>query len=133
MVPGYRYMTVLECRVHSGDCIRRGTVRSLRSPRELLATGSRRVRATSSARRAHGVDDGVVRGPLVGGHDNRARCSFQQPWGGEVEWRQAPVYLAAEICAGIAAALVYVAMTRTPEVPATAPAAAAPSPSEAVR
>ena len=75
--------------------------------------------------------------PATGASINPARTLgpmfVQQLWGGDVEWGQPPVYLAAEICAGIVAALIYVAMTRTPQVPATVPAAAAPSPSEAVR
>lgn len=70
--------------------------------------------------------------PATGASINPARTLgpmfVQQLWGGEVEWSQAPVYLAAEICAGIAAALIYVAMTRTPEVPEQIPAAAAPAP-----
>ncbi|MGH3925227.1 MAG: aquaporin, partial [Pseudonocardiaceae bacterium] len=68
--------------------------------------------------------------PATGASINPARTLgpmfVQQLWGGEVEWGQAPVYLAAEICAGIAAALIYVAMTRTRELPeaiaATTPA-----------
>jgi glycerol uptake facilitator protein len=70
--------------------------------------------------------------PATGASINPARTLgpmvVQQLWGGQVEWSQAPVYLAAEICAGIAAALIYVAMTRTPEVPEQIPAAAAPAP-----
>lgn len=68
--------------------------------------------------------------PATGASINPARTLgpmfVQQLWGGAVEWGQAPVYLAAEICAGIAAALIYVAMTRTRELPeaiaATTPA-----------
>ena len=41
----------------------------------------------------------------------------QQLWGGEVAWSQAPVYLLAEVSAGIAAALIYVTITRTRELP----------------
>jgi glycerol uptake facilitator protein len=70
--------------------------------------------------------------PATGASINPARTLgpmfVQQLWGGEVEWSQAPVYLTAEICAGIAAALIYVAMTRTPEVPEPIPAAAVPAP-----
>jgi glycerol uptake facilitator protein len=70
--------------------------------------------------------------PATGASINPARTLgpmvVQQLWGGEVQWSQAPVYLAAEICAGIAAALIYVAITRTRDVPQTVPVAAEPAP-----
>jgi glycerol uptake facilitator protein len=70
--------------------------------------------------------------PATGASINPARTLgpmvVQQLWGGEVQWDQAPVYLAAEICAGIAAALIYVAITRTRDVPETVPVAAEPAP-----
>ena len=37
----------------------------------------------------------------------------QQIWGGTVHWTQLPVYLAAEILAGAAAALAFTAISRT--------------------
>jgi glycerol uptake facilitator protein len=47
----------------------------------------------------------------------------QQLAGGSVSWNQLPVYLAAELLAGVLAALAYVAISRTK-------ADAVPSPSE---
>jgi glycerol uptake facilitator protein len=47
---------------------------------------------------------------------------IQQFWGGTVHWTQLPVYLAAELLAGAAAAGAFVAMSRTAadvEVPST--------------
>jgi glycerol uptake facilitator protein len=38
----------------------------------------------------------------------------QQLAGGEVKWHQLPVYLAAELLAGVVAALLYGLLTRTP-------------------
>jgi glycerol uptake facilitator protein len=59
--------------------------------------------------------------PATGASINPARTLgpmiVQQLWGGEVAWNQAPVYLLAEISAGVAAALIYVAITRTRELP----------------
>jgi glycerol uptake facilitator protein len=39
---------------------------------------------------------------------------IQQIWGGTVHWTQLPVYLLAELLAGAAAALAFVAVSRTP-------------------
>ncbi len=47
---------------------------------------------------------------------------IQTLWGGDVEWGQVPVYLAAEFGAGAAAALVYMALTRVRAVPERVPA-----------
>ena len=59
--------------------------------------------------------------PATGASINPARTLgpmiVQQLWGGEVAWSQAPVYLLAEVSAGIAAALIYVTITRTRELP----------------
>lgn len=43
----------------------------------------------------------------------------QQLAGGDVQWEQWPVYVAAELLAGVAAALVYVAMSTTRSEKAT--------------
>ncbi|WP_280340239.1 MIP/aquaporin family protein [Nocardia neocaledoniensis] len=62
--------------------------------------------------------------PATGASINPARTLgpmlVQQLWGGAVDWSQAPVYLAAEFCAGAAAALVVRALTRTDTVRVTA-------------
>ena len=47
----------------------------------------------------------------------------QQIAGGEVKWDQLPVYLAAELLAGVAAALLYGLLTRTPADRASPPRA----------
>lgn len=47
---------------------------------------------------------------------------IQTLWGGDVEWGQAPVYLAAEFAAGAVAALAYLALTKIREVPERVPA-----------
>ncbi|NDL57128.1 MIP/aquaporin family protein [Phytoactinopolyspora mesophila] len=64
--------------------------------------------------------------PATGASINPARTLgpmfIQQIWGGEVDWGQAPVYLAAEISAGIAAAAVYLALTRVRDIPERIPA-----------
>jgi glycerol uptake facilitator protein len=39
---------------------------------------------------------------------------IQQIWGGTVHWTQLPVYLAAELLAGAAAAGAFAAISRTP-------------------
>ncbi|HET7474597.1 MAG TPA: MIP/aquaporin family protein [Dermatophilaceae bacterium] len=56
--------------------------------------------------------------PATGASINPARTVgpmlVQQVAGGTVKWVQLPVYLAAELLAGIVAALLYQAMTRTP-------------------
>lgn len=56
--------------------------------------------------------------PATGASINPARTFgpmfVQQLAGGTVKWSQLPVYLAAELLAGVAAALLYGAMTRTP-------------------
>src|SRR5215470_4697399 len=56
--------------------------------------------------------------PATGASINPARTFgpmlIQQLWGGTVSWTQLPVYLAAEFLAGAAAALAYVAVSRTP-------------------
>ncbi|HET7474636.1 MAG TPA: aquaporin, partial [Dermatophilaceae bacterium] len=56
--------------------------------------------------------------PATGASINPARTVgpmlVQQVAGGTVKWGQLPVYLAAELLAGVAAALLYQAMTRTP-------------------
>jgi glycerol uptake facilitator protein len=56
--------------------------------------------------------------PATGASINPARTVgpmfVQQLAGGEVKWSQAPVYLAAELLAGIAAALLYGLLSRTP-------------------
>jgi glycerol uptake facilitator protein len=51
----------------------------------------------------------------------------QQLAGGSVSWNQLPVYLAAELLAGVLAALAYVAISRTSAdaIPEVAPAPAA--------
>ncbi|WP_306364249.1 MIP/aquaporin family protein [Nocardia sp. CC227C] len=55
--------------------------------------------------------------PATGASINPARTLgpmlVQQLWGGEVQWGQAPVYLAAEFLAGVAAAATAYALTRT--------------------
>ena len=70
--------------------------------------------------------------PATGASINPARTLgpmfIQQVWGGDVEWGQAPVYLAAEIAAGIAAAAVHLTITKVREVPERIPAAAATNP-----
>lgn len=64
--------------------------------------------------------------PATGASINPARTLgpmfIQTLWGGDVEWGQAPVYLAAEFAAGVAAALVYLALTKVREVPERVPA-----------
>lgn len=64
--------------------------------------------------------------PATGASINPARTLgpmlIQQLWGGEVEWGQAPVYLAAEFLAGIAAAAVYLTITRVRQLPERIPA-----------
>lgn len=66
--------------------------------------------------------------PATGASINPARTLgpmlIQQFWGGAVDWGQAPIYLAAEFCAGAAAALVARALIRTDTVRATARTAA---------
>ena len=56
--------------------------------------------------------------PATGASINPARTVgpmfVQQLAGGDVKWEQAPVYLAAEVLAGILAALLYGALSRTP-------------------
>ncbi|MCP9619213.1 aquaporin family protein [Nocardia otitidiscaviarum] len=55
--------------------------------------------------------------PATGASINPARTLgpmlVQQVWGGDVHWGQAPVYLAAEFLAGVAAAATAYALTRT--------------------
>jgi glycerol uptake facilitator protein len=67
--------------------------------------------------------------PATGASINPARTLgpmfIQQLWGGDVEWDQAPVYLAAEIAAGAVAALIYMALTKVRDVPERVPAVAA--------
>ncbi|MET0740078.1 MAG: aquaporin [Candidatus Nanopelagicales bacterium] len=64
--------------------------------------------------------------PATGASINPARTLgpmfVQQLLGGEVHWSQAPVYLAAEVGAGIAAAVAYVAITQTRQSVAVASA-----------
>ena len=59
----------------------------------------------------------VVVAPATSASINPARTIgpmlIQQIWGGTVHWTQLPVYLAAELLAGVAAALAYVAVSRT--------------------
>jgi glycerol uptake facilitator protein len=56
--------------------------------------------------------------PTTGASINPARTIgpmlIQQIWGGSVQWSQLPVYLAAELLAGAAAALAFGAVSRTP-------------------
>jgi glycerol uptake facilitator protein len=56
--------------------------------------------------------------PATGASINPARTFgpmfVQQLAGGEVQWNQLPVYLAAELLAGVAAAVLYEVLTRTP-------------------
>jgi glycerol uptake facilitator protein len=56
--------------------------------------------------------------PATGASINPARTVgpmfVQQLAGGEVKWEQLPVYLVAELLAGVAAALLYGVLTRTP-------------------
>lgn len=56
--------------------------------------------------------------PTTGASINPARTVgpmfVQQLAGGDVKWDQLPVYLAAELLAGVVAALAYVALSRTP-------------------
>ena len=70
--------------------------------------------------------------PATGASINPARTLgpmvVQQLYGGEVQWSQAPVYLAAEVCAGIAAALIYVAISQTRESVAVASAVSSHTP-----
>jgi glycerol uptake facilitator protein len=54
----------------------------------------------------------------------------QQLAGGSVQWSQLPVYLAAELLAGVLAALAYVAISRT-RADVTPEPTAAPSPASA--
>jgi glycerol uptake facilitator protein len=60
----------------------------------------------------------MVVGPTTSASINPARTVgpmlIQQIWGGTVHWTQLPVYLAAEILAGAAAAGAFVAVSRTP-------------------
>jgi glycerol uptake facilitator protein len=55
--------------------------------------------------------------PTTGASINPARTIgpmlIQQIWGGTVHWTQLPVYLAAELLAGVAAAWAFVAVSRT--------------------
>ncbi|MBB3038326.1 MIP/aquaporin family protein [Hoyosella altamirensis] len=59
--------------------------------------------------------------PATGASINPARTLgpmiIHQLYGGDVAWSQAPVYLAAELSAGAAAALVYLALTTARRVP----------------
>ena len=56
--------------------------------------------------------------PATGASINPARTFgpmfVQQLAGGEIQWEQLPVYLGAELLAGVAAALLYGLLTRTP-------------------
>jgi glycerol uptake facilitator protein len=56
--------------------------------------------------------------PATGASINPARTFgpmlVQQLAGGEIQWEQLPVYLSAELLAGVAAALLYGVLTRTP-------------------
>lgn len=65
--------------------------------------------------------------PTTGASINPARTFgpmlVQQLAGGSVQWSQLPVYLAAELSAGVLAALTYVAISRTRADAAPAPAA----------
>jgi glycerol uptake facilitator len=69
--------------------------------------------------------------PATGASINPARTVgpmlIQQLAGGEVKWIQAPVYLLAELCAGVVAGLLYTALARTAADRASAPAAHAPA------
>lgn len=60
----------------------------------------------------------IVVGPATSSSINPARTIgpmlVQQIWGGTVHWTQLPVYLAAELLAGAAAAGAFVAISRTP-------------------
>jgi glycerol uptake facilitator protein len=60
----------------------------------------------------------IVVGPATSSSINPARTIgpmlVQQVWGGTVHWTQLPVYLAAELLAGAAAAGAFVAVSRTP-------------------
>src|SRR5438477_358381 len=60
----------------------------------------------------------IVVAPTTSASINPARTIgpmlIQQIWGGTVHWTQLPVYLAGELLAGAAAALAYVAVSRTP-------------------
>jgi glycerol uptake facilitator protein len=58
----------------------------------------------------------------------------QQLAGGAVSWSQLPVYLLAELAAGVAAGLVYLAISRTAaeRIPVTGPAGSTPATSDAV-
>ncbi|AYY14983.1 aquaporin family protein [Actinobacteria bacterium YIM 96077] len=75
--------------------------------------------------------------PATGAAINPARTLgpmvVQQLWGGEVEWGQAPVYLAAELAAGIAAAAVYLTITRVRDVPERVPAVSGDASSSSTR
>lgn len=55
-------------------------------------------------------------GPVTGAAINPARLLgpmlVQQPFGGELHWNQVPVYLAAQACAAVAAAVLAVGLTR---------------------
>src|SRR3954452_12706577 len=66
--------------------------------------------------------------PTTGASINPARTFgpmlVQQIAGGTVHWEQLPVYVIAEILAGVVAALAFVAMSRTPADSAPAPAPA---------
>jgi glycerol uptake facilitator protein len=71
--------------------------------------------------------------PTTGASINPARTTgpmiVQQILGGDIAWEQWPVYVGAELVAGVAAALLFgfIAHTRQDAVPATAPAAAIPA------
>ena len=56
--------------------------------------------------------------PTTGASINPARTIgpmlIQQFWGGTIHWTQLPVYLCAECLAGVAAALAFGALSRTP-------------------
>jgi glycerol uptake facilitator protein len=66
--------------------------------------------------------------PTTGASINPARTFgpmlVQQIAGGTVQWEQLPVYLAAELLAGVVAALAYGALVRGSDVPAPEPTAA---------
>jgi glycerol uptake facilitator protein len=76
--------------------------------------------------------------PATGASINPARTFgpmlVQQLAGGSVSWSQLPVYLLAELAAGVAAGLVYLAISRTTaeRIPITEPAGSTPATSDAV-
>jgi glycerol uptake facilitator protein len=55
----------------------------------------------------------------------------QQIAGGTVQWSQLPVYLAAELLAGVVAALAYTAITAEPDLTAAPSTDSAPVPLQA--